>query len=222
MNLPTTAEARIDMLEAAHVLRPAYAQLIWNEEQATFAQIANTTVVPGALETEAYARAVVGGSGWPFSPQAVDALVAVKLARGESLVGTEAPADRFVQVLVGEAALRNEVAGREAQRQQLEHLGQVATRWLAKAEDGAAEDEQSWLRVVPFRAGVVADAMMLMKGPDGHSLYVESRHFAESWKGNLRTRRAQNALTDLRTMDAAALSPLKSLEMIQDIQHQLQ
>jgi transcriptional regulator with XRE-family HTH domain len=81
-------------------------------------------VVPGLLQTEAYARARLGCiAEFSQTPADTDAAVAARLERQAVIKG----AARFVFV-IEEAALHARIGGTETQVQQLGHLVKVATR----------------------------------------------------------------------------------------------
>jgi transcriptional regulator with XRE-family HTH domain len=94
-------------------------------------------LVPGLLQTEAYARAVMD-AGLPSETRDNAELVAFRMARQKILARPDPP--RLV-VVIGEAALRQSVGGRDVMRAQLERLIEAA------ALDHVA------LRVLPFSAG---------------------------------------------------------------------
>jgi transcriptional regulator with XRE-family HTH domain len=79
-------------------------------------------LMPGLLQTEDYARALIGGSCPPLDDETVAERVTARLRRQEAL-------NRRIGVLysfvVNEAALRTEVGGREVMRAQLMHLLEV-------------------------------------------------------------------------------------------------
>ncbi|MFE1201877.1 helix-turn-helix domain-containing protein [Streptomyces sp. NPDC058762] len=76
-------------------------------------------LIPGLLQTEAYARALIGGSSPPLDDETVAERVGARLRRAEAL-------RRKIGVMYGfviyEAALRTNVGGVEVMREQLRHL----------------------------------------------------------------------------------------------------
>ncbi|MER6595173.1 DUF5753 domain-containing protein [Micromonospora purpureochromogenes] len=80
------------------------------------------SLVPGLLQTEAYARAVLTAQG-THGPDQVAHLVAGRMERQDLLTG-EVP-KRFTAIM-DEAALRRVVGDREIQRAQLERLRELA------------------------------------------------------------------------------------------------
>ena len=77
-----------------------------------------SVVLPGLLQTEAYARAVLGASG-RRTPDEVDQLVSARLARQAVLKWENPP---WLTAVVDECALRRPVGGPNAMREQLQAL----------------------------------------------------------------------------------------------------
>lgn len=88
------------------------------EREATSLRSYQPLVVPGLLQTEAYARAVLS-SGGLRGRTAVDRLVATRLSRQSILTREDPP--QFAAV-VDEVALRRPVGGRDAMREQVSAL----------------------------------------------------------------------------------------------------
>jgi transcriptional regulator with XRE-family HTH domain len=78
--------------------------------------------IPGLLQTEETVRALMNAYLPPLDDETIEERVVGRLGR-QSLLGRRTTAFSFV---VGEAALRNPVGGREAHRRQLRHVLQVA------------------------------------------------------------------------------------------------
>lgn len=80
-------------------------------------------LIPGLLQTEDYARALLSASYPPLDDETVEERVAARLRRQERL--REKPSALFSFVIY-EAALRSMVGGREVMRRQLHHLLQLS------------------------------------------------------------------------------------------------
>ncbi|MGW4562159.1 helix-turn-helix domain-containing protein [Streptomyces sp. NPDC004561] len=108
-----------------------YAEL---EARATYISTFQAQLVDGLLQTEPYARAVLGLR----DDAGLEAKVAARLERQRILDREDPPA---TWVVLSEAVLRQEVGGRDVMRQQLAHL--------------AALRRRSWVsvQVLPFSAG---------------------------------------------------------------------
>ncbi|MCX4760343.1 helix-turn-helix domain-containing protein [Streptomyces sp. NBC_01275] len=120
------------------VLPPAYRDFISLESQASAMRTLETTVVPGLLQTPAYARAVTRAAVEGITEDQLDTLVEVRLARQEVLRGRP-PLE--LNAVLDEAVLRREVGGPEVMARQLDQLVE------------AARLPQVRLQVLPFRAG---------------------------------------------------------------------
>lgn len=118
-------------------------------------------IIPGLLQTESYARAVIGQGD--RSSDGVDRLVEIRLARQEHLA-KYTPA---LRVILDESALHRRVASNEVMREQLRHLADMAgQRWVH-------------LRVAPYEAGLVTTSIggsftILRNDYTPPSVYVES------------------------------------------------
>ncbi|WP_026403609.1 MULTISPECIES: helix-turn-helix domain-containing protein [Actinomadura] len=89
------------------------------EESAALIRTYELQFVPGLLQSEGYARAVIRLGNAGASEQEIDQRVELRLQRQERLTGPEAP--RLWAVL-DEGALRRPIGGPEVMRGQFEHL----------------------------------------------------------------------------------------------------
>jgi Domain of unknown function (DUF5753) len=94
--------------------------------------------VPGLLQTEDYARAVIGAGTRGAGTEVVERRVGVRMSRQEVL---GRPGAARLWVVVDEAALRRPIGGPKVMRAQLEHLLVLAERPYLT------------LQVMPFRFG---------------------------------------------------------------------
>jgi transcriptional regulator with XRE-family HTH domain len=106
------------------------------EDEAEMASKLEGECVPGLIQTEAYARALIG-AGQPATE--VDRLVEIRMDRKTRLAG-----DRPLQfrVALGEAALLTQVGGVKVMREQLDYLSALAR-----------ESPNVQIRVLPFAKG---------------------------------------------------------------------
>ncbi|MFJ2132462.1 helix-turn-helix domain-containing protein [Streptomyces sp. NPDC088846] len=81
-------------------------------------------LVPGLLQTEAYARAVFGGHCPPLSKEIIDQHTEARLSRQKLLTRDPVAELSFI---IGEEALRNPVGGAEVMRGQWQRLLEVGT-----------------------------------------------------------------------------------------------
>jgi transcriptional regulator with XRE-family HTH domain len=81
-------------------------------------------VVPGLLQTEAYARATIAVAPVPVSPDETDRLVALRMERQKNL---ERP-DLSLLVVMDESVILQQIGGPGVMREQVEHLAEAAER----------------------------------------------------------------------------------------------
>jgi hypothetical protein len=108
------------------------------EEAASLIRAYEVQFVPGLLQTEDYARAVIRLGHPEAPPDEIDRRVQVRTTRRRCLSGPDAPK---LWVVVDEAVLRRPMGGRDVMRAQLQHLIQMT------------ELSNVTIQVVPFHAG---------------------------------------------------------------------
>jgi transcriptional regulator with XRE-family HTH domain len=100
-------------------MEPQFATYVGLESAASEIRIYEVSLIPGLLQTEDYARAVIR-SGMMSSPvEDVERAVALRMARQPAVTRDDPPK---VWAVVDEAALRRRVGGAGLMRLQLEHL----------------------------------------------------------------------------------------------------
>ncbi len=120
---------------------PGLIQLIGFESDATARKNFEPLLVPGLLQTEEYARAVILALNEKVSPSGLDALVEIRMKRQELIERANPPELAFV---LDEAAIRRAAGRPGIMRRQLHHLVEVAERPNVTIE------------LVPFSAGIHA------------------------------------------------------------------
>ncbi|MFF2131888.1 Scr1 family TA system antitoxin-like transcriptional regulator [Streptomyces olivochromogenes] len=118
--LPVEDAAVADYFEAARLL----------EQQAVMIREFALSFVPGILQTERYARAVLSTSFPPTSEEECDRLVVTRLARAKIL---DDPVTPVVWALLDEAVLRRAVGGRDVMAEQIMHLVRLVERGRVRA-----------------------------------------------------------------------------------------
>jgi transcriptional regulator with XRE-family HTH domain len=158
-------------------------------------------IVPGLLQTEKYARAVVEAA-WPDNPGEVDRRVELRMARQACL--TDDPPLKF-WAIVDEAALHRRTGGDAVMRRQLDHLTEVSTQ------------PNVMLQVLPFseghHPGTSGSFSILEFDEDVHSPVA----YIESQAGDVYLERPEdiNRVTLTYThLQTAALSAGKSRDLI--------
>ncbi|HZN20815.1 MAG TPA: helix-turn-helix transcriptional regulator [Micromonosporaceae bacterium] len=166
LKLARSARQRVWWTQYRDVLAPQYLEFIGFETDASGIRCFHPTIVPGLLQTEAYARAVIAGAALnEVADDIVEARVAVRMTRIKELFGRDDPPR--ISVVMDEAVLHRPVGGPAVMRGQLHHLAEVATQ------------PQVDLCVLPFRAGVhpgVYGSFLLFDFPDAADeivLYLE-------------------------------------------------
>lgn len=172
------------------------------EERATVLRNWESLVVPGLLQTEAYARGVLRGARPTDSDAAIEQLVAGRMARQE-IWGRADPQPPVLSAILGEAVLRQRVGGAAVMREQLGRLIE------------AARNPRITVQVMPFAAeahpGLLGPFVVASfeNGPD--AAYLDS-----VLDGQVSERRQQVAQARLLydTLAREALSPGASVELI--------
>lgn len=135
------------------------------EQAALSLQLFATNVIHGLFQTEAYARALIGGSYPPLSDQRVEELVQLRMERTVLFDRDPLP---MIEVIIDEAVLRRVIGGEEVMREQLLHLVECARR------------RNVTLLVLPLDAGQYGEyagdrgSMSLLETPaHDHLVYLE-------------------------------------------------
>ncbi|MFF3159345.1 helix-turn-helix domain-containing protein [Streptomyces sp. NPDC057910] len=103
----------------ADTISPVYADLISLEAQAKNIRTWQTTLIPGLLQTAAYARATIDAINMTTPPDRVNALVEVRTARQSVLTRPEPPE---LWAIIHEVALRPQLGDTHVMREQLQRL----------------------------------------------------------------------------------------------------
>ncbi|MDT0341400.1 helix-turn-helix domain-containing protein [Streptomyces litchfieldiae] len=192
-------------LARADVFRDTCEAYVKVESQARILHKYTGTVLPGLLQTEAYARELLGTA----NPRAddVDVRVAARLRR-QRILDREDPAE--FRAVVDESVLRRPLADPAAWRDQLGHLVRMAER------------PHITLQVLRFSAGLhglSGTDTMLMWLPGGKALaYTETGYSGElisDQAGVDRLRRAYDGLRD------RSLPPPESLAFIERLREKI-
>lgn len=150
-----TGEARDSLIQMARearrrgwwhrhrqALKPGFDSYIGLEAEATVVRSYEPLVVPGLMQTEPYARAVIEATAMTQARSEVDEKVSVRISRQRLLHG---PGDPIQLVaLLDEAVLRRRIGGHAVMCEQLKHLADLGR--LPNVE----------IRVIPFSAGAHA------------------------------------------------------------------
>lgn len=159
--------------------------------------------VPGLLQTEAYARAVVRACRPYMSPEALERDVQARLERQDILARDRPPK---LWVIVAEGVLRQLVGGREVMTGQLDHLMRMS------------ESSQAVIQVLPFSAadapGVDGPAALFEFEGQPPVAYLEGWHAGQVIED---PKEVANIATALSMIKGCALSPGDSRQLIAQI-----
>lgn len=184
------------------LLPQEYRDFISLEAGARSARTVELSVVPGLLQTPAYARAVTRAALGGLPEPKVEALVDVRLAR-QSVLRADPPLE--LSAVLDEAVLRRAIGGAGVMEEQLRHLVEVARL------------PQVQLQVLPFSVGGhlgltgpfvifsfpnIADLDVVVLDHLTSSLYLERKEDLEAYSAAF------------RTIQAHALPPRDSSDLI--------
>jgi transcriptional regulator with XRE-family HTH domain len=145
-----------------------------------------TLLIPGLLQTEEYSRAIMR-TNTAIRPVEVEQRVKARIRRQERLRG-ENPLE--LEIIISEAAIRQQIGGADVSRRQLDHLITMIDQ----------DENNVEIRVIPFTATACdlfgAGTLLLL---DFHS----SRLPTVAWQETVTTRRVISGANQVRDMAAA-------------------
>jgi hypothetical protein len=145
MALAKETKARGWWLSYSDVINEDFNVYIGLEEAASQLQWYESELVPGLLQTEDYARTLIGMDNPGLEKAEVERRVQLRIKRQALLVGVTRPP--VVNVVLNEAVLRRPVGGRKVMAAQLEQLVEMSRL------------DNLTIRVMPFDAGIHYGAM---------------------------------------------------------------
>jgi transcriptional regulator with XRE-family HTH domain len=180
------------------------------EEDASAIWQYSTQLVPGLLQTEAYARAVLGAIRLDSKPGDIDRRLDLRLHRQALLTRADAPE---YWVILDEAVVRRQVGGPAAMAEQLGHLIEVArlpnvTVQVLPFTSGEHAGMDGEFTILHYRESEDPDVVYIEN--TGNDLYLERSEV---------TRRYNKLFDHLR---AAAQNPGESIRTLGTIQSQLE
>ncbi|MEU3896327.1 helix-turn-helix transcriptional regulator [Streptomyces sp. NPDC045251] len=178
-----------------------FAEAAEAEAQASAIRQYAPLLIPGLLQTPAYARAVFRAYRPTGAEEEVDELVAARMERARIL---DDPTDPLLWVVIDEAALRRETGGRQVMAEALLHLVGMIRR------------NRAIVQVLPLEAGAHASmegSIKLMDFEDAPPLVYFEGVGTGRLEDDPATVRYQRHTYELLT--ACALSPQKSLALIE-------
>ncbi|MFI6760143.1 helix-turn-helix domain-containing protein [Micromonospora sp. NPDC050417] len=188
-------------------LPPTYRQYIGLESAAHELQNFETLVVPGLLQTEAYARAMTSEDAFRPTPEAIEQRVAARLERQKLITdGTL----RLLAVM-DEAVLHRQIGGPEVMRAQLAALLDASKRWNVT------------IQVIPFREGAYASMLssfhILSFNESPGVVYIEGLT-GDLYAEGEDVRRCTVVFNALRASALSATDSTAMIKKIRDTQHQ--
>lgn len=190
---------------------PTTNTLLELESAASYMRIWEMAVVPGLLQTEAYAREVIEAVKGTYPPAEVSKAVHLRMRRQQEVFGRDWPE---IQIVMDESVLRRPVGSSELMRDQWKKI-------LDMTADG-----RILLQVLREEVGphpVITGPMAIFRFPDDVRdpvVYMES-----AISGNLyleSTRDVAKASAAFDMLQALAESPPRSREMIEEALEALQ
>lgn len=172
------------------------------EERATVLRSWEPLVVPGLLQTEAYARALIRGGRPADSDAVIEQLLAARMARQEIWDRSE-PAPPILSVILGEAVLWQRVGDASVMGGQLGHLLETAA------------NPRITIQVMPFAAAahpnLLGPVVVASFENDPDAVYLDN-----ALDGQLTERRREVARVALlyETLARESLSPGESASLI--------
>ncbi|WP_434581785.1 helix-turn-helix domain-containing protein [Carbonactinospora thermoautotrophica] len=181
------------------------------ESDAAWLRMYESRVVPGLLQTQDYARAIIRAGKVEATEEQIDTLVEVRMSR-QSLLQRQ-PDPLRVWAVLDEAVLRRKIGGREVQREQLLHLVETV-RSLPTVT----------VQVLPFDVGAHAGInghFMLIGFPEEYApdvVWLESLDSSLYLENQGSVERYSLVFDHLK---ARALDPDESLDMISQVAKEL-
>ncbi|GAA3299863.1 hypothetical protein GCM10020295_39110 [Streptomyces cinereospinus] len=170
-----------------------------------------TFVVHGLFQTEAYARALIGGGYPPLKEERVQELVEARLARRALF---ERDPTALIELIIEESALRRTIGSREVMREQLRHLAECA------------QGRNVTLQVLPVDSGLCGEhagargEMTLVETPDHeHLVYLEPQDESILVGDPAKVTTYAHRYAKIRSQ---ALGPRESLGLIERLAGELQ
>ena len=204
--LAMTRELReIGWWQRLNSLPTRYATMISYEEEATDIRNFEPVLIPGLLQTEAYARAVIS-VGRETDSEVIDQRVQARMKRQEVLA--RKPKTPRLSAVIAEAALLVEVGGVDVMREQLTHLIAMAAKANVQ------------IQVLRFAAGAhLADqgGFLVLKGSDDPPLgYIDTLAGALFLESPQETSRLMSVFDHLQKL---AMSPAESVKFMREKIH---
>jgi transcriptional regulator with XRE-family HTH domain len=200
--LVTQARQRAWWEAYGDVLPDAYETYIGFEAEARLLREYNPIVVPGLLQTDEYAWAVIKADSTSDDPDLIAQRVAVRMAR-HAVLNREPPLELWV--VLDEAVIRRQIGGPSVMRRQLHRLAEASQQAAVR------------LQVLPFSAGAhrgIAGPFAILGFSPGSA---DSVVYCDGMTGGVfRTRPDELRSYDeaFEALQSSALDPATSVEFL--------
>ncbi len=171
------------------------------EQEATLLRWFEPLIVPGLLQTEAYARAIMSGAGLLDATE-IEQRVVTRMERQRIIVGAKPP---ILIALIDEGVLRRSVGDSKIMSAQCDHL-------LEYVADASIQ-----LHIVPASAGAhagLAGPFILATGPD-----FEAAHLDSPWQAQIvgHKEAVDTLIRRWETIRSEALPRRQSIKLIEEV-----
>ena len=196
---------RIRAAMTTAMFEPWFLSYLDIESRATILRSWEPLVVPGLLQTEAYARAMLRAGRPGDSDAEIDKHVAARMTR-QGIWEREAPCPPLLSVILGEAVLRQRVGNNSIMRDQLGRLTQ------------AADNPRITMQVMPFATAAhpgMLGPFVVASFDDG----PDAAYLDNALNGQVTERRKEVSRVSLLydTLRSEALSPRASQDLISKV-----
>jgi transcriptional regulator with XRE-family HTH domain len=219
LNIPADAAAQLDTLRSkanepgwwqdyGDILAEAVQMLIELEAEASWIRTYEGQVIPGLLQTRAYAERIITAVSPHIRVADIDRYLELRMRRQKRL-------DEGLRLtaILGEAAIRQQIGGPDILREQLRHINRVV------------REHDVTVQVVPFAAdahAALGDSFVIIQWPDEtdpDAVYVDG---VTSWTVHERRGVIRSYLHAMASVQSQALPPRESLDLIHDVIKDLQ
>lgn len=214
LDIPETDARKLDELrrrsaepgwwqDYGDILSEPVEMLIELEVEASWIRSYEGHVIPGLLQTRDYAERIITASSPHMRVADIDRYLELRMRRQKRL----AEGMRFTAIL-SEAAIRQQVGGPDVLREQLRHINR------------ASREFDITVQVVPFTAdahAALGDSFVIIQWPDEHdpeAVYVDGQ---TSWTVHERSGVIRQYVHAFASVQAQALPPRESLDLIHTI-----
>lgn len=164
------------------IIHPQFRQYLGLEAGAASLHSWQPNIIPGLLQTAGYARALVIAFQRGENAEEATRLVDARTERQAILQGGNAP---IFQAIIGEAALRRVIGGRQVMHEQLAHLAKATDQPNVQVQvvpysAGAYMPEVGGFQVLRFADGEAGDVVCVEIL--GRTLYLDDRAEVEPYR----------------------------------------